>query len=188
MVVFYLGFVVLLVLMYWTLSIEGSPRNVPVRTPFGSDTVALSWFMTGIIYWLSLLLIFYGILLDDKEIVHERLCIGASRSTCSLWSCTHAWDEPQWGHTRSWRRVQSITIRLLSSETPVTSTSWIPKSNLVIWLSTCFPPLLCCGDLILGYWENKCYLFAQKYPLRRLLPNGYNRAFFCTAKISPTIF
>lgn len=68
MVLFYLGFVVLLVLIYWTLSIEGSPRNVPVRTPFGSDTVALSWFMTGIIYWLSLLLIFYGILLVDKDI------------------------------------------------------------------------------------------------------------------------
>ncbi|WP_215508000.1 hypothetical protein, partial [Peptoniphilus sp. EMRHCC_23] len=38
------------------------------------------------------------------------------------------------------------------------------------------PPLLCCGDLILGDRENKCYLFAQKYPLRRLLPNGYYRA------------
>ena len=68
MVLFYLGFVVLLVLMYWTLSIEGSPRNVPVRMPFCSDTVALSWFMTGIIYWLSLLLIFYGIFLVDKDI------------------------------------------------------------------------------------------------------------------------
>ena len=68
MVLFYLGFVLLLVLIYWTLSIDGSPRDIQVRTLFNSDTVALSWFMTGIIYWLSLLLIFYGILLVDKDI------------------------------------------------------------------------------------------------------------------------
>ena len=68
MVLFYLGFVLLLVLIYWTLSIDGSPRDIQVRTLFNSDTVALSWFMTGIICWLSLLLIFYGIFLVDKDI------------------------------------------------------------------------------------------------------------------------